>query len=48
MNSTASQPFLVNCGGASKNPSPVASRARNPTDASIANALTGSVGYLLR
>ncbi len=35
-------------GGAAKKPSRAASADRNTTDASIANALTGRVGYLRR
>ena len=45
MNSTAPQPARVRLGHSAKNPSPAASAARNATEASIASALTGTVGY---
>jgi hypothetical protein len=48
MNRTASQPPALKRGSASKNPSGAASTARKPTEASMAKALTGSVGYRAR
>src|SRR5262245_52931622 len=48
MNPRASQPPAVNRGSEAKNPSGTASTARNATEASIANALTGNVAYRAR
>lgn len=45
MKMTASHPPVLKRGQAPKNPSPAASRERNPTEASMAQALTGRVGY---
>src|SRR5262249_23079764 len=45
MKTIAAQPLRLKCGQPAKNPSRAASTARNTTDASIASALTGTVGY---
>src|SRR5262249_39600382 len=48
MKATAIQPTGVKPGRTAKKPSPAATGTRKTTEASIANALTGSVGYFWR